>query len=79
MRFAGIWEENAENNKLSTVEQFYGNNLKDFMGYHFRVATNPWSHHVQAASLPENVGKKKTEVNQISDFLFLFNSYLIEA
>ena len=50
MRFAGIWVENDENNKLSTVEQFYGSNLQDFMGYHFRVATNPWSHHVQAAS-----------------------------
>ena len=59
MRFAGIWVENDENNKLSTVEQFYGNNLQDFMGYHFRVATNPWSHHVQAASLPENIGKKE--------------------
>ena len=56
MRFAGVWEDNSDNNQLSSVENFYGNNLKDFMGYHFTVATNPWSHHVQAASLPENIG-----------------------
>ena len=71
-RLAGIWVENAENNKLSTIEQFYGNNLKDFMGYHFRVATNPWSHHVQAASLPENVGKKKSKSFRLLIFCLCF-------
>ena len=65
MRLAGVWVENAENNKQTTIEQFYGNGLKDFMGYHFTVATNPWSHHVQGYSLPENIGSPKICIFQL--------------
>ena len=41
---------------VKDLDEFYGNGLKNFMGYHFKVATNPWSHHVQAAALPEDTG-----------------------
>ena len=27
--------------------------MKHFQGKHFRIATNPWSHHVQADSIPK--------------------------
>jgi hypothetical protein len=53
---AKIWKQNDEQNEKMTVDQFYGNGLKDFMGRHFRVATNPWSHHVQGLALPEDIG-----------------------
>ena len=39
-----------------TVDQFYGNGLKNWMGRHFTVATNPWSHHVLGYALPEDIG-----------------------
>ena len=53
---ARIWKENDEINDKLTVDEFYGNGLKDFMGHHFTVATNPWSQHVQAVSLSEEIG-----------------------
>ena len=57
VRLARIWKEDDVQNEKLTVDQFYGNGLKDFMGRHFTVATNPWSHHVQGKALPEDIGK----------------------
>ena len=56
-KLSRIWQENDEENDQLTVNGFYGNNLKDFMGRHFQVATNPWSHHVQAPALPADIGR----------------------
>ena len=56
IKLARVWKENDEQNKKLTVDQFYGNGLKNFMGRHFRVATNPWSHHVQGYALQEDIG-----------------------
>ena len=57
MKLSRIWNEADGLNKKLTVDEFYGNGLKNFMGRHFKVATIPWSHHVQGAVLPEDIGK----------------------
>ena len=49
-----MWVEN-ENKKLS-VNQFYGDGLRSFMGRHLKVGTNPWSHSVQATPIADNLG-----------------------
>ena len=54
IRFARMWVEN-ENKKLS-VDQFYGDGLRSFMGRHLKVGTNPWSHSVQATPIADNLG-----------------------
>ena len=56
IRFARMWVENEKENKKLSVEQFYGDGLKNFMGRHLKVGTNPWSHSVQATPIPDNIG-----------------------
>ena len=68
-KLSRIWQENDEENDQLTVNGFYGNNLKDFMGRHFQVATNPWSHHVQAPALPADIGR-------VIEFLFSMDEYV---
>ena len=51
-----LWKKDEKENKKLTVDDFYGNGLKNFMGRHLRIGTNPWSHSVQAKALPDNKG-----------------------
>ena len=43
-------------NENSTVDQFYGDGLKNFNRRHLKVGTNPWSHSVQATPFPPDIG-----------------------
>ena len=51
-----LWKKDEKENKKLTVDDFYGNGLKNFMGRHLRIGTNPWSHSVQAKALPDGKG-----------------------
>ena len=51
-----LWEKDEKENVELTVDDFYGNGLKNFMGRHLRIGTNPWSHSVQAKALPDGKG-----------------------
>ena len=51
-----LWDKDEKVNEKLTVDDFYGNGLKNFMGRHLRIGTNPWSHSVQAKALPDNKG-----------------------
>ena len=51
-----LWGKDEKENEKLTVDDFYGNGLKNFMGRHLRIGTNPWSHSVQAKALPDNKG-----------------------
>ena len=51
-----LWGKDENVNEKLTVDDFYGNGLKNFMGRHLRIGTNPWSHSVQAKALPDNKG-----------------------
>ena len=46
--------------KLVEDEKEVFTNQKDFMGHHFKIATNPWSHHVLGDTIPEDEGGNAT-------------------
>ena len=46
--------------KLVTRTEDIFLNLKNFEGYHMRIATNPWSHHVLGDTIPEEEGGNAT-------------------
>ena len=56
IRLANLWVQDGKKNENSTVDQFYGDGLKNFKGRHLKVGTNPWSHSVQATPFPTDIG-----------------------
>ena len=57
IRLSKLWVQDEKGNEKYTVNQFYGDGLKNLAGRHLKVGTNPWSHSVQATPIPPNIGK----------------------
>ena len=75
VKLARIWKENEQNKKID-IDQFYGDGLKNFMGRHIKVGTNPFSHSVQAKSLNESIGNQKRHAI-ISSYMLILVIYFI--